>query len=207
MYAATSATVVDLIRHGQPEGGQKYRGHRDDPLSRLGWSQMRRAVRSDEQWDAVLCSSLERCRAFAEEVGLARGIPVYVEPAFKEIDFGEWEGMKTEEILARYGGSLGAFWLDGDAHPPPGGESVSLFYRRVAGAWDRWLDRLWGQHLLLVCHGGVIRMSLAHALGLPPVHMMSRLEVRYASRSRIRISRRADGGHLATLVSHGSQVV
>lgn len=207
MYAATSATIVDLIRHGQPEGGQMYRGHRDDPLSRLGWSQMRRAVSESEHWDAVLCSSLERCRTFAEEVGLARGIPVYVEAGFKEIDFGAWEGMKTEEILARYGGALAAFWLNGDANPPPGGEAVSQFYRRVAAAWDHWLDRLWGQHILLVCHGGVIRMSLAHALRLPPVHMMSRLEVPYACRTRVRISQRTDGEHLATLVAHGSQVV
>ncbi len=203
MYAATSATLVDLIRHGQPAGGQKYRGHLDDPLSPLGWSQMRRAIGEQEHWDAVVCSSLERCRAFAEEVGMARGIPVYVEPRFKEINFGDWEGMKAEEVLARYGSALGAFWLDGDANPPPGGETVTAFYTRVAAAWDHWLDQLWGQHLLLVSHGGVIRMSLAHALGLPPVHMMARLDVAYASRSRIRISRRSDGGQLATLVSHG----
>ncbi|MEK6748901.1 MAG: histidine phosphatase family protein, partial [Pseudomonadota bacterium] len=37
-------TVVDMIRHGEPVGGKRYRGHRDDPLSDIGWRQMREAV-------------------------------------------------------------------------------------------------------------------------------------------------------------------
>ncbi len=204
MYTQQSATVVDLLRHGQPEGGQKYRGRLDDPLSPLGWEQMRRAVADGTHWDVVLSSSLERCRAFAEEVGHGQSIPVHVEPDFVEISFGDWEGMKTEEILARYGPALSAFWLDGDANPPPGGETVSSFHHRVGAAWDRWLERLWGQHVLLVCHGGVVRTALSHALGLSPTHMLSRLEVPYACRSRVRITRRADSSLQSMLVSHGA---
>jgi hypothetical protein len=31
-------TLIDLIRHGQPEGGRRIRGNGcDDPLSPLGW--------------------------------------------------------------------------------------------------------------------------------------------------------------------------
>ena len=38
-------TIIDLIRHGQPQGGSVYRGHGvDDPLSELGWQQMWKAV-------------------------------------------------------------------------------------------------------------------------------------------------------------------
>ena len=38
-------TIVDLIRHGEPAGGQRYRGHRvDDPLTEKGWSQMWNSV-------------------------------------------------------------------------------------------------------------------------------------------------------------------
>ena len=35
-----SDTVIDLIRHGEPVGGRRYRGHIDDPLSERGWQQM-----------------------------------------------------------------------------------------------------------------------------------------------------------------------
>ena len=33
--------ILDLIRHGEPEGGVKYRGSLDEPLSTTGWQQMR----------------------------------------------------------------------------------------------------------------------------------------------------------------------
>ena len=34
-------TRIDLIRHGEPVGGRRYRGQIDDPLSEKGWKQMR----------------------------------------------------------------------------------------------------------------------------------------------------------------------
>ena len=37
-------TIIDLLRHGEPDGGQKFRGAVDDPLSPHGWEQMRSAV-------------------------------------------------------------------------------------------------------------------------------------------------------------------
>lgn len=37
-------TRFDLIRHGEPEGGRKFRGSTDHPLSQDGWAQMRYAV-------------------------------------------------------------------------------------------------------------------------------------------------------------------
>jgi len=37
-------TTLDLMRHGEPVGGRRYRGQMDDPLSEKGWAQMRNAV-------------------------------------------------------------------------------------------------------------------------------------------------------------------
>ncbi|WP_290650911.1 histidine phosphatase family protein [Aquisalimonas sp.] len=196
------STWVDLLRHGQPEGGQRYRGHQDDPLSHVGWEQMRAAVGARDRWDAVITSPLLRCRAFAQAIADERGIPLHVEPAFKEISFGRWEGLKAEEILARDGDRLAAFWSDGDANPPPGGEELGAFHARVAGAWARWTERLWGQHVLLVAHGGVIRMIVAEVLEVPPTRIMAGLHVPYACRSRVRMDR-TEHGLLTCLVAHG----
>ncbi|MHB1590203.1 MAG: histidine phosphatase family protein [Sulfuricella sp.] len=38
------STTIDLIRHGEPVGGRRYRGRTDDPLSEKGWNQMWTAV-------------------------------------------------------------------------------------------------------------------------------------------------------------------
>jgi len=59
-------TRFDLIRHGEPEGGKRYRGTLDDPLSATGWPQMQAAVSEQDQWDAILTSPMARCRPFAE---------------------------------------------------------------------------------------------------------------------------------------------
>ncbi|MGH8626386.1 MAG: hypothetical protein ACREYC_14335 [Gammaproteobacteria bacterium] len=41
------ATFIDLRRHGEAEGGARYRGSTDDPLTAEGWAQMWAAVRED----------------------------------------------------------------------------------------------------------------------------------------------------------------
>ena len=40
----TPPTLIDMIRHGEPVGGRRYRGQIDDPLSEKGWRQMWAAV-------------------------------------------------------------------------------------------------------------------------------------------------------------------
>ncbi len=197
-------TWIDLLRHGEPEGGRRYRGQQDDPLSDRGWQQMRQAVHRDDHWDSIISSPLKRCRAFAEELSADRHIPLHIEPDFAEIHFGNWEGRTMEQIAETEADALAAFWADGLNNPPPGGENVGAFGQRVAAAWDRWVDRLRGQRILLVCHGGVIRMTMAHVLEPPPQTMMARLQVPYACRSRIRVDD-TPHGRLRCLLMHGSR--
>ncbi len=85
-------TVFDLIRHGEPAGGQMYRGHKDDPLSQQGWQQMRDAISADDEWDHILTSPLLRCREFSAELAREKNLPFTVAHDFKEISFGDWEG-------------------------------------------------------------------------------------------------------------------
>ncbi len=66
-------TTVDLLRHGEPEGGNKYRGALDDPLSELGWAQMRAATGDRCPWQAIVSSPLRRCAAFARELANRHG--------------------------------------------------------------------------------------------------------------------------------------
>ena len=85
-------TTVDLIRHGEPVGGHKYRGQSDDPLSEKGWTQMRSAVGEHRPWDVIASSTLSRCAAFASELAQRHAIPLEFDARLMEIGFGEWEG-------------------------------------------------------------------------------------------------------------------
>lgn len=191
-------TLVDLIRHGEPVGGRRFRGETDDPLSERGWRQMREAIGKGEGWQAVVTSPLRRCAEFAEKVAGDMGIPLETVADLREMAFGEWEGRTAVEVLAEGPGDLAGFWEDPENGRIPGGEDLPAFQARVVGAWEDLVHRHAGQHLLVVAHGGVVRVLLAHVLGLPLANLF-RLEVAYADRSRIRV----DGGG-ARLVAHGT---
>lgn len=177
-------TVVDLIRHGEPEGGVRIRGWQDDPLSDRGWRQMWQAVDGDNPWSLVVSSPLSRCAGFAGQLASRNGIPLQHEERLKEIGFGEWEGLTPDSLCASDPESISRFWNDPTANPPPGGEPFQQFQRRVTQAWRDIEESNRGGHLLLVAHGGVIRMLIAHVLGMPATNLF-RMEVPYAARSRI----------------------
>lgn len=196
------STWIDLLRHGEPEGGAIYRGHRDDPLTERGWQQMRDAIGADEEWDAVLTSPLARCHAFAEALANERGWPLYQDADLRELNFGDWEGCTIEQIKARDGKRLAEFWAGDEDYPAPGGETLAAFQQRVASAWAYWVKRLQGQRILLVCHSGVIRMVMAEILGISAARSVANVQVPYASRSRIRVDD-TDHGLFSCLVAHG----
>ncbi len=84
-------TFIDVIRHGEPVGGRRYRGYSiDDPLTEKGWAQMRSAVPKSPQWQHIVTSPLKRCRAFSEELANELQITCEVDDNIKEIGFGEW---------------------------------------------------------------------------------------------------------------------
>lgn len=195
------ATTVDLMRHGEPEGGRMYRGHKDDPLSELGWRQMREATAHCNGWQKIVSSPLQRCAKFADELANARDLPLSIDEGFREISFGIWEGRTPADLEAENPERMSAFWDDPVANWPQGGEPFDRFQARVGRAWEELLRTHAGQHLLLVAHGGVIRAILFHVLGVPPRNFF-RVQVPYAAVTRLR----ADGdGKYPHLVFHSGR--
>lgn len=198
-----STTTIDLIRHGEPAGGPMFRGSQDDPLSDLGWQQMRSAISDTDEWDLVVTSPLLRCRRFAEQLATDRQLPLERDERLREISFGDWEGMTADAILADAPEALNRFWNDPVAYPPPGGEAMVGFHSRVRDAWYHWCREAAGRRVLVVCHGGVIRMILAEVMGIPLNRSFSALAVPYACRSRVRIDQ-SEHGVFSSLLSHGA---
>jgi len=94
-------TTIDLMRHGEPVGGRKYRGQLDDPLSEKGWQQMRAAVGEHSPWQHIVSSPLQRCQAFALEMARSQNLPLSFDARFMEVKFGVWEGKTAEQLRAQ----------------------------------------------------------------------------------------------------------
>ncbi len=196
------STLIDLIRHGEPLGGRRYRGQIDDPLSEKGWRQMREAIGDSHPWQHIVSSPLLRCAEFAHELAERWGIPYDEDPRFMEFAFGEWEGKTSQQLTADDPLRLLKFRLDPILHHPAGAEPLDLFASRIAAAWRDVLGLHQGKQVLLLAHAGVIRMILAQVLGMPLVNMY-RIEVGNASISRIRVE---PNEVLSTLVFHGGRL-
>lgn len=180
------ATIIDIIRHGEPVGGSKYRGQLDDPLSEKGWRQMREAVKGRNVWQHIVSSDLSRCAEFAREVSQNLAIDLELDAQFREVGFGSWEGKSAGELLEVDPEGTAAFWRDPIKNTPPGAEPLREFQQRIVTAWQGLLERHAGKHILLVGHAGMMRILLLNALDLP-LESFYRFDPRNASIVRIRV--------------------
>ncbi len=178
--------IIDLLRHGEPEGGARYRGQLDDPLSNLGWQQMRNAISNQQPWDGIVSSPLNRCARFAHEISEQLQLGLTLEPRFKEIFFGDWEGFSADELLQTQPERIQAYWNNPFKNTPPNGETLTDFHHRIITAWDELIERSFGQHLLVIGHAGMMRIILLSVLQMP-LEQLFRLEIPHAGIARIQI--------------------
>lgn len=164
---------LDLLRHGETELGGGLRGSLDDALTAKGWAQMRAAVIAQGPWERLVSSPLQRCARFADELGAQLNLPVTLEKDLQELHFGAWEGQSAVALMETDAEGLGLFWADPYSFTPPEGEPVSAFSDRVLGAVSRLQQAYSGEHVLLISHGGVMRLLLAQARGLPRERLLN----------------------------------
>lgn len=204
MHAASQpnrTVIIDMLRHGEPEGGVMYRGSKDDPLSELGWEQMRHTLSSGQalgyEWDKVICSPLQRCQAFAREASETLDLELEVKQGLKELSFGDLEGMRPADAWKQYPELLSNMWNDPASHTPPNGESFTSFVKRIGQSLEE-IVKQDKQHLLLVVHGGVVRASLFHLLKMGASSTF-RIDIPYASLTRFKIYLNDDETYEASL--------
>ena len=194
-----SDTRVELLRHGETVGGSRYRGSIDDALTPQGWSAMRAALDETSDWDHIVSSPLRRCADFARDLAQRHGLPFSLDARLREIHFGDWEGKTAADILASDPEALGRFWNDPVNYPPPDGEDVRALEARVLQVWEELVIRHAGKKILVVSHGGPLRIILGRAQGLSLTDSL-RLEVAHARRFRIVLGCQPDGTRCSSRV-------
>jgi alpha-ribazole phosphatase len=160
--------MVTLIwaRHGATaENLQKrYIGHLDVPLCEGGREQAARLAGrlAKCRLSAVYTSDLRRTEETAAIIAACHPrLFVSKTPLLRELSFGQWEGLTYDEIVRQDPDLLTRFYDDPWTNPPNGGESLAQLQQRL----DAFMRRLLARHrkgtVLIVSHGGVIRLFYA----------------------------------------------
>ncbi len=158
-----------LVRHGETEWNStgKFGGFADVPLNETGLHQAQCAGEKlrNESIDAVYCSTLSRAVKTADEILKYHDLPVTYCDSIREMNFGKWEGLTYKEIHAIYPVEAQA-WIENYTNVPClGGESLKMFYERIAKAFEVIRSEVKAHDtVLIVAHSGVVKGILAHEI-------------------------------------------
>ena len=156
---------IYLLRHGKVNAAPGLHGQADLQVDEAeqrkiaqAWQQTGREV------EGIISSPLSRCHDLAEILAEQQLLPLSVEPQFQELDFGDFDGIPFD-MLSEHWNKLDAFWKAPAQYTLPNAESLDDFSHRVTCAWSQIINDI-NDNLLIVTHGGVIRMIRAHVLGV-----------------------------------------
>ena len=191
-------TTVYLIRHGEVAGNsgahRTFAGARDLPLTSRGELQMQAVANrmKSEKLDAIYSSTLQRAWRTAEAVAAQHELQNTRLDAWREVDYGAWEGLSEAEIARDWG----ELWRERVADPwniaPPEGESYQVLWARLEPAWNELIEQHRGQSVAVVGHNGSLRVLLCQLLEAPPTNAR-RLQIGNCALTKVVVDEASNG--------------
>ena len=165
-----AVTRILAVRHGETEWNTqgRFQGHLDSPPTERGRDQARAIAErlSQESFQIVYSSDLDRARLTATCIAEERGHQVILDDRLRERHYGIFQGLRSREIAEQHSDAYLAY-LEGDPdYAIPGGESGRQRFLRHIRCLDELVARHRGQTLLVVVHGGVLDSLYRVATGL-----------------------------------------
>ncbi|HEY7654221.1 MAG TPA: histidine phosphatase family protein [Methylomirabilota bacterium] len=159
-----------LLRHAETDWNRerRYQGWRDIPLSPTGREQAESAGRllAASPLAAVWSSPLARARETAALIAAPHKLPVREVDAFKEMGFGDWEGLTRDEVRERFPDAHRAWAETPHEAAWPGAEPLGVVRARALAGLEALREAHQGQTICLVSHGITGRILILEALGL-----------------------------------------
>ena len=168
-----------LIRHGETSWNATGRsqGQTDIPLSSRGVEQAGALAErlSGEVIAEVVSSDLKRACATADAIaGAHAGVARSHDERLREMSLGDWEGLRTEEIVERFAREREAWQRAPETFRMPNGESFIELNQRVTAAIEELVSRHEpGSTVVVVSHGYALLSYLVGMLGMPTVKFRS----------------------------------
>jgi broad specificity phosphatase PhoE len=190
-------TTIHLIRHAPvaPEHLVNCYGASDVPVAPVCTATSAALAARLPRPAHWYVTPLSRTTATAEAImrcGYGQ-VPLAVEPAFIEQDFGALQGVPHDVLPSRLARPPHPFWIIDPDEVPEGGESASSLVGRVGPALERLAAAHAGGHVVVVAHGGSIRAAIAHAMAIP---MRAALHFSIRNQSVTRLFRNDGGWHV-----------
>lgn len=166
-----------LLRHAETDWNRerRFQGWRDVPLSATGREQAESAARllAATRIDAVWSSPLARARDTAAIIAAPHRLAVQESEAFREMGFGDWEGLTRDEVRERYPDAHRAWAETPHEAAWPGAEPLAAVRGRALAGLEALRAAHTGQTICLVSHGITGRLLILEALGLGPDRLWS----------------------------------
>jgi len=171
LVAPIVSTRVYLIRHGEStwNAERRWQGAMDPPLSAAGRAQaaLTGAALRHVPFQAVYCSPLQRARDTAAAVAAPHGLTAVPEADLREMAFGAWESLFSEEVEQRFAPVLQEWWQRPDLALIPGAEPLGGARERAVAALRAIIGRHGDASVAVVAHGGVNKLILLTLLDAP----------------------------------------
>ena len=165
------------LRHGETAWTRERRfsGGHDLPLTPQGQRQAQALADAlaAEKVVAVYASPLDRTRSTAELIARPHRLSVVTEPGFREMSFGQWEGLTRDDVAARWPELFARWRTEPERAVPDGGEGLLDVADRAGKALQQVRDSHPEGVVVLVSHAIVLRLIVLDALGLGPERLWS----------------------------------
>jgi 2,3-bisphosphoglycerate-dependent phosphoglycerate mutase len=199
--------LLTLIRHGPTEWNatHRFQGRTDLSLSACGLRHAAAiaAALREERIDALYSSDLARAMETAAAIAEAHAIAMVPDARLREFDFGAWEGLTWDEVVAANPHFGGRGSTAAKLYAPQDGESFAQVCRRVEAFVDQARVRHSGGRIAVVTHAGPLHAALS-VLGLDHVEASrDNLSLRFTPGGITRIALERDGARILELDSIG----
>lgn len=195
-----------LVRHGQTDWNAQRRiqGHTPTELNAAGKAEAQMLAKwfAGRIFATIWSSDLPRAKQTADAIAARHHLPVQTSSELRERELGPFEGKTWDEVRHMRSELTGSPMQNGDLADwtgVPGVEADAVLWQRVS----RQLAAIAKSHqgdALVVSHGGVIKHTVCHVLGIP-----SGLPRRFPLSNGITavLTLRADGFYLQSLLDIG----
>ena len=167
-------TRIVIVRHGRTEWNrvERFRGRADIALDDVGIKQAEAAAERIKEWpiSAIYSSPLRRALTTADIMAGPLGLEVQEMSDIIDVDFGEWQGLSTEDVVAK-DGRLYAQWIKNpDNVKFPGGEGFNEVRQRASKAVGDLIQQHPKESVVLVSHKVICQVLVLSLLGLDNSH-------------------------------------